>query len=418
MRNGKILKGRILTQNTKILKIKKEDGTTETVPKTLVLKVVYKDINEQEAQKIKKEEEAKLAKQKLIDDEKLKIDQELAEKQKKEEEARLEKEKKEEEERLKKEQELAEKNQKAEKKRLEKEQKRKSSGEKQIYTKAGVFWRSAILPGWGQVVDGRNEGYVEGGAFLLSGLAFYNKNRELQNATRDLGDMQNPYKTYMPTPNLTNLSAAYMYNLPFEKQQAAVDRHFREARNFGVLAILFYSYNLFDAWYFYQGGKSAAVAPLTKSQSLARSAIFPGLGQMQSGRKIAGYSYGSVFVISLVTWASKYHEMLEARKFQARMFNPYETFVPVPNLSNPVDAWFYEQSFASQRRIVNTYYNESKFFAAVAVLTYLLSLGDAYFLHKMPGSAQIIIDAGNSVYSLNNQNISDSYLKIGYNSRF
>lgn len=66
LKSGGILKGKVVNQDGNQIEILNENGKLTTVPKTNVLKVVYKEHSEQELAAIRKEEERKLilAKQK------------------------------------------------------------------------------------------------------------------------------------------------------------------------------------------------------------------------------------------------------------------------------------------------------------------------------------------------------------------
>ncbi|EMY60158.1 hypothetical protein LEP1GSC203_0758 [Leptospira terpstrae serovar Hualin str. LT 11-33 = ATCC 700639] len=60
LRSGGILKGKVMNQDGNQIEILDENGKRVTVPKTNVLKVVYKEHSEQELAAIRKEEERKL----------------------------------------------------------------------------------------------------------------------------------------------------------------------------------------------------------------------------------------------------------------------------------------------------------------------------------------------------------------------
>ncbi|MCG6146123.1 LA_0442/LA_0875 N-terminal domain-containing protein [Leptospira bandrabouensis] len=60
LRSGGILKGKVINQDGNQIEILDENGKSTTVPKTNVLKVVYKEHSEQELAAIRKEEERKL----------------------------------------------------------------------------------------------------------------------------------------------------------------------------------------------------------------------------------------------------------------------------------------------------------------------------------------------------------------------
>lgn len=170
LKNGKNLKGKVTAQDDKNLTVKLTDGGVQSVPKSQILKVIYKDLSEQEAEKIRFAEEKKL---------KEKEDREKA-KQERERLIAEEKEKKRAAEEAKKAEELAKKE--AEKRKIE-DQKNAQSEEEWLKTrkleaspeavscggKYSMVWRSALLPGWGQYCGGRQtSAFVYGGLFFGS----------------------------------------------------------------------------------------------------------------------------------------------------------------------------------------------------------------------------------------------------------
>lgn len=392
LKSGKIIKGKVINQNVKLVEVK-VDGKVQTIDKTLILKVVYRDLNQEQADKIKKEEELK-----------------LAEKQKKEELAKkiLEEEKLKEAERLKK-----------EKEEKEKLAKNKEALPQQKLSRSQILWRSAVLPGWGQIKDGRNEGYILGSGFFISALAWYKTNKEMKSAVKDYGNLQNPYKTLISPTFPASPTAAAINSLPFERQQNAIDRHYREGRNFAIISLLFYGFNLFDAWYFYKGN-----SPTGKSSNASikdvmwRSAVLPGWGQIKDGRRVKGYLYGSIFLFSVVNWYSKNHEMQVARKYQSHMLNPYNTYAPIPVITDPVLAYYYNKPFYDQGKLVDKYFKESKRFAFLAVAVYLINLADAYLLHSRNRISTNMIFDISSDYDYTQLKARGSFLRLGYSYVF
>lgn len=59
LKNGKTIKGKVTDQNEKGLTVQTSEGT-QTFPKSQILKVVYKDVSAEEADKIRLAEEKKL----------------------------------------------------------------------------------------------------------------------------------------------------------------------------------------------------------------------------------------------------------------------------------------------------------------------------------------------------------------------
>ncbi|QDK23180.1 LA_0442/LA_0875 N-terminal domain-containing protein [Leptospira weilii] len=59
LKDGTSIKGKVTVQNEKIITIRMENGSVQTLSKNGVLKVIYKDVSEEEAKQIRKKEEAK-----------------------------------------------------------------------------------------------------------------------------------------------------------------------------------------------------------------------------------------------------------------------------------------------------------------------------------------------------------------------
>jgi hypothetical protein len=175
LKNGTNLKGKVISQDNANLTVKLATGNTQTVVKSQILKVIYKDLSEQEAQKIR-----------AIEEQKLKAKEE-AERLKKEKAEKLaeEKERKRQEAEDRKAAELQKTIDLKEKEEAEKLAKRNADKEKQekdwieankdkyVTSEAskncgsanGILWRSAILPGWGQLCGGH---YVSAGIIFTS----------------------------------------------------------------------------------------------------------------------------------------------------------------------------------------------------------------------------------------------------------
>ncbi|WP_061235029.1 LA_0442/LA_0875 N-terminal domain-containing protein [Leptospira weilii] len=70
LKDGASIKGKVTGQNEKIITIRMENGSVQTLSKNGVLKVIYKDVSEEEAKRIRKEEEAKIRESKSTGDKK------------------------------------------------------------------------------------------------------------------------------------------------------------------------------------------------------------------------------------------------------------------------------------------------------------------------------------------------------------
>ncbi|TGL53607.1 hypothetical protein EHQ59_08440 [Leptospira kemamanensis] len=172
LKNGKTIKGKVTDQNEKGLTVQTSEGS-QTISKSQILKVVYKDVSEQEAEKIRIAEEKKLREKEEKEKAKLEKERLLAEakEQKRlEEEAKLAEKQRLEEEKSKETQ--AEKDAKAEAEWLASRQLGPSPAATQCGGRLALLWRSAVLPGWGQYCGGYK---ISAGTFsvLFLGSLFY-----------------------------------------------------------------------------------------------------------------------------------------------------------------------------------------------------------------------------------------------------
>ncbi|TGL67432.1 cell envelope integrity protein TolA [Leptospira jelokensis] len=162
LKNGKTLKGKVTDQNEKGLTVQTSEGP-QTISKSQILKVVYKDVSEKEAEKIRLAEEKKLREKEEKEKAKLEKERLIAEakEQKRlEEEAKLAEKQRLEDEKNKETQ--AEKDAKAEAEWLATRQLGPSPAAKECGGRLALIWRSAVLPGWGQFCGGQN---VSAGVF-------------------------------------------------------------------------------------------------------------------------------------------------------------------------------------------------------------------------------------------------------------
>jgi hypothetical protein len=147
LKNGKNVKGIILHQDIEYVDFQYEDGSNQHIKRDAILKIVFKDLEKEEAERIRKEEE-KLLKEKE--------DARLKEEKKKEEEERIAKE-------------TLEKEKKAKEEKLAAEAKAKKQAEEKSQSiavnRSSVVWRSLLFPGWGQIHAGGE--HKTKGAWLL-----------------------------------------------------------------------------------------------------------------------------------------------------------------------------------------------------------------------------------------------------------
>jgi hypothetical protein len=192
LKNGKNVKGTITHQDGETVDFKYEDGSVEHFKRSAILKIVFKDIEKEEADRIRKEEEKKL---------KEKEEAKAKEDKKKSEDERLAKEAKDQEEKKKREEALAnqskleaEKKQKSEQEQLLKKQKEEEENARLLagtVYRSSIVWRSFLFPGWGQkyVANLRKEDskfiYYSAGLFLAG---LYQEN-QVSSASKLVSDL-------------------------------------------------------------------------------------------------------------------------------------------------------------------------------------------------------------------------------------
>ncbi|RHX82014.1 hypothetical protein DLM76_07710 [Leptospira yasudae] len=258
LKDGTVIKGRVSAQNAYNVTVKTEDGKSQDISKVRILKIVYKDVTNEEALRIKKEEEAKLAEKeqkKKEQDDKKKAEEESAQKVKEEKQK----------------QEMLDKQAKdADAKK--KEEERLARVQQKGLSPWSVAWRSAVLPGWGQWTDERKTPAIVYSALFVSSLYLvYRENQIYKNSVRDLNHMNNPYETLIPVPSFSDPAALYLYSKPFEDQRDKVNQNYRNLQLSMIFAVLVYAANIFDAYYFHpRFAKSAASHLILDYNPMAR----------------------------------------------------------------------------------------------------------------------------------------------------
>ncbi|RHX89281.1 LA_0442/LA_0875 N-terminal domain-containing protein [Leptospira stimsonii] len=284
LHEGGSFRGKVVTQNQKTITLQTKEGK-RVVSKKEILKVIYKDIDEEEEERIrdaeiKRLEEEKLTKQRNLD---LKKQQE-------------------EEERLRKEKEAAEKNQ---------QPVAPTPPPKPSVSRAGALGRSAALPGWGQWASGRKfAAIIYPTLFLAAGYAVYENNRKYHVARKEYESYGNPYSKDaitlsvlgIPNPTLppviTDPLALYVYNETssneYQNKREAVDKAYKNLQaSIGVLAGI-YLINLADAFIF--GGAVSSTVGISDGSS--KGLLFDFNPMANSGSTVGGTSSAS--------WESKY----------------------------------------------------------------------------------------------------------------
>lgn len=245
-KDGSILRGEILDQDQMVLKVKTREGKLETISKDRILKVHYQEYLTPEEEAAIRRKEMRLLQEKEREErlrEKAKTPPGREQFEKKEEKIPVPKDP------------MAEK------------------------TAWGAFFRSLIIPGWGQFYQGRP---VAGSVYAImvvgGGVGLYEKNRIYKNSVRDFDRLKNPQREeefllqflglnqypLLAESNTQNRSIHPSFYLdnpieffyqkdfsPKARQQETVKRHFREkeAISYGLAAI--WIWNAIDAFIFH-----------------------------------------------------------------------------------------------------------------------------------------------------------------------
>ncbi|EMJ93266.1 LA_0442/LA_0875 N-terminal domain-containing protein [Leptospira alstonii] len=126
LKNGTSVKGDVTGQNENNITVRLEDGSVQTFSKKGILKVIYKDINEEEAKRIRQEEETKIREAKTAEEKK-----------------------------------------QIQEKSIFTQSEGKGLGQKNRWS---LVWRSAVLPGWGHYKADRKKTGIAYGALFWGSL--------------------------------------------------------------------------------------------------------------------------------------------------------------------------------------------------------------------------------------------------------
>ncbi|WP_000532396.1 LA_0442/LA_0875 N-terminal domain-containing protein [Leptospira interrogans] len=282
LQEGGSYRGKVITQNQKTLTIQTKHGK-HVISKKEILKVIYKDVSEEEEEKVRNAEIQRLEEEKLTKQRSLEL-----------------KKQQEEEERLRREREAAEKNKPAPppppppKKQPE-------------VSRVGALARSVVLPGWGQWASGRKfAAIIYPTLFLAAGYAVYENNRKYVVAKREYESYGNPYSNSslalaalgIPNPELppviTDPVVLHFYNQelsPYQDKREAVDKAYKNLQaSIGVLAGI-YVVNLMDAFIF--GGQISSTVGI--SNGATKGLIFDYNPMANSGTINGGFTNGPTF---------------------------------------------------------------------------------------------------------------------------
>jgi hypothetical protein len=243
--DGTKLQGKIITQNKNTVTLQIAEGQNTTIDKEDILKIIYKDrISEEEEARIReKEKQVAINKQAEVDEI----------------------------ERIKKEKLPLESSEKKEIAFVPKSDIKNANSDT---SPMGAFWRSLLIPGWGQFYEGRKIAGVLYPSLIFVGVgALYQKDRIYRNSLKDYNDYQNPYSdTYLtaaalglPTPfnnsslvvNFSGSSNDIFLNYynstesPIAKQKKTVEQHYNEMRTISYIVAALWIWNAVDAYLFH-----------------------------------------------------------------------------------------------------------------------------------------------------------------------
>ncbi|EPG65992.1 LA_0442/LA_0875 N-terminal domain-containing protein [Leptospira wolffii] len=281
LREGGKVRGEIITQNQHSILLQTEAGKRK-IDKDLVLKVLFQDVDDEEEEKIRKDEENKISTEK----------REIEEK---EEQAKAQEEK------LKREQEEKEKEASLEEARRQDELLR---SQRSRPLKAAM--RSAVIPGWGQFYSNRKfQGAIYPTLFAFAAFLAYDKFRVYRNSVTDYGNLGNPYtkenlflasmgQQITTTPVYTDPLTAFIadqYQNPFRIKREEADRNFNEYQGVLWVAGGIYLINVLDAYLFANSGVSLSSESDGKKQGVILSAVPSPVGS-SLGSSQGGSAFG------------------------------------------------------------------------------------------------------------------------------
>ncbi|TGK03856.1 hypothetical protein EHO59_10020 [Leptospira semungkisensis] len=287
LREGGRVKGDIITQNQSSILLQTESGKRK-IDKDSVLKVLFHDVDDDQEEKIRKDEEGKLAA-----DKKEQEDKDLAQRQLDEEKLKQDQ--------LKKDEEAAAAA--AEEARKQEELRRLAAGRPY-----NSLWRSAVIPGWGQFYSDRKfQGIIYPTLFAAAAFVSYDKYRVYREAVKEYGEIGNPYSqtnilltlsghppTTITSTTSTSPLSAYLADkfspsqIKLKREEA--DSDFREYQ--GTLYVLggIYLINLIDSFFFANSIKSTVQMSDGKSKGMILSAVPSGVSSASANTGSGSYS--------------------------------------------------------------------------------------------------------------------------------
>jgi len=260
LKNGKNIKGTVLGQSGEGLNFHTRDGQNVTYKLDTILKVVYKEVSDEELTRIRQEEEAKLKKQ--LASERAK-NAELARKIQE-----LEK------------QAARHSQDSVQMKTLAEEIKKlaqeKKALEATLHAQGKYIWRSALLPGWGQWKKGQKaKGSV---LFVASAIALGNWYGNLNKFNKSQADVTAKENMFLFLPalgNTTTLDPLFYLQIKNARNETRSAANATEQASL-ALAVIYFA-NLADAWF----AKAAAGTVAEKMQ--ARGIFMAGVTSSRFG---------------------------------------------------------------------------------------------------------------------------------------
>lgn len=235
-RNQRYVKGTIISQSATSVLLRDVSGKTITISKARVRRILY--ISPEKMQEMDRRAEAK---DRLRRTARIREEAQRTEQQRKEREATEARRK-----------ELANRKALLRRQSLQQAEQRNEIKRQQ---RLATLWRSALLPGWGQVYRNQtNRGYWVGGAFTGSLLLLYFFNARYASAVEEQRTATNLTWAGFQYPAVA--TAGFLAAREAHQQ---AESNARLARGFSITMVLIYVANLADAWSLAPGGQMSSV---------------------------------------------------------------------------------------------------------------------------------------------------------------
>ena len=245
-----------------------------------------------------------------------------------------------------------------------------------------ALWRSALLPGLGQMYQGRT---VTGSLVLGSQLGLWRSFNSRESIARTTNAssvrlvQRNAYLAFFSLSTVDQRDDFYLWRRFGAVREARFDRTVAgtNAAVGGALASAFYLWNLTDVG-LYSGSGANRVG---LSGALWRSAVLPGWGQYASGRPIAGSLYSSAFFLGATGALAREAGLDALREVQAgnnaeRYWTAnFTTARGGPGNAQPL--FLYNEAVIERRRMT-IQKAEARALAAFTSIVYAANIGDHF----------------------------------------